>query len=155
MSNRRRANSINSRRKLYRNAHSSSSEIKFGSPIRLQNSGELISVSQSSGGAGKLEEPLELLRFLRQKRRTGPFIQPNRWIPLVTWPMGTCSAVLSGNRECHICRLTRPCNSLTPLAARDNFKASTVIQKGSLSLRGLTRPNLIISGNGTDSWPRK
>ncbi len=47
------------------------------------------------------------------------------------WPIGTCSTGLSGYRQCHMCRLTRPCSSLTALAARDSFSASTVMQNGS------------------------
>ncbi len=34
--------------------------------------------------------------------------------------------------DCHMWRLTRPCSSLTPLAARESFSASTVMQNGSL-----------------------
>ena len=47
-----------------------------------------------------------------------------------------------------MCRLTRPCSSLTALAARDSFSASTVMQNGSCWFCGFTRPSFINSPNG-------
>src|SRR5262245_13319577 len=115
----------------------SSSEMKFGSVIFCQNSGELTLDSQSAPGRvvqKRVESPpgetlggsasnSESLR--RQYRRTGPFIQPSRCTPLVMWPMGTSSTHLPGYKLCHIWRLILPCNSLTPLAAREAFRART------------------------------
>ncbi len=43
-------------------------------------------------------------------------------------------------------RLTWPCSSLTPLAARDNFSASTVMQNGSFAFFGFTRPSAMTFG---------
>ena len=70
-------------------------------------------------------------------------------MPLVMWPMGTSSAFLSGKSECHISRLTWPCNSLTPLAARDIFRAKTVMQNDSFLSFGWTRPRAISSSSET------
>ncbi len=48
-----------------------------------------------------------------------------------------------------MCRLTSPCSSLTALAARESFSASTVMQNGSCSSSGFTRPRPSSSLNGT------
>src|SRR5205807_2176566 len=67
----------------------------------------------------------------------------------------TCALPISGYKQCHICRLTRPCSSLTALADRESLSASTVMQKDSCWLSGLTRPSFITSGNGAGICPRK
>src|SRR5213078_3049384 len=117
---------------------------------RCQNSGALTCFSQSRVGVRVAVEEFEgcTASLRRQNLRTVPFIQPSKWTPLVIWPIGTCSTGLSGYKQCHICRLTRPCSSLTALAERESLSASTVMQKDSCWLSGLTRPSFITSGNG-------
>ena len=48
---------------------------------------------------------------------------------------------------CHIRRETVPCSALTPLACRESFRASTVMQNGSLGSPGLIRPRPRKSSN--------
>ena len=52
------------------------------------------------------------------------------------WPIGTSSSDRFGKSGCHIRRETVPCSALTPLACRESFSASTVMQNGSLGSAG-------------------
>ena len=81
-----------------RSAQISSSEMKSGSAMRCQNSGELSCAVPIRSCRGR---PVAGRRRIgaacgARTRRTVPFIQPSRWMPLVMWPMGTCSTGLSG-----------------------------------------------------------
>ena len=52
------------------------------------------------------------------------------------WPIGTFSSAVLTKSGCHIRRETVPCKALTPLACRESFSASTVMQNGSLGSAG-------------------
>ena len=60
--------------------------------------------------------------------------------PLVMWPMGISSSTRHGQRWAHIRRETWPCSELTALARRESFRPITVMQNGSCSFCGSTRP---------------
>ena len=65
------------------------------------------------------------------------------WTPLVMWPMGISSSTRHGHRWAHIRRETWPCSELTAFARRESFRPITVMQNGSCSFCGSTRPRPI------------
>ena len=62
-------------------------------------------------------------------------------MPLVMWPMGTCSSDRPGKSGVHMARDTWPCSDDTALARRDSFSARIVMQNPSSGSDGLTRPS--------------
>ena len=58
-------------------------------------------------------------------------------MPLVMWPIGTCSSDRPGKSGVHIARETWPCSDDTALARRDSFSARIVMQKPSCGSHGI------------------